>query len=120
QQETELAGKARIVSMNRIGSEEAMQIVSQVKCADVAHLWVLGQALEADRLQVARHLRLQLPWRYQIVVQDLEDGVNRGVRLERRPARETLVQDCSQAVHVRGWANLPALTSRLLGGHVRR
>src|SRR5206468_8312985 len=54
-------------------------------------LWIFASGgnmlhlLHADRLQVARHLDVELPGRHRLLVQHLPQGLRHARRLERRP-----------------------------------
>ncbi len=63
---------------------------------------------------------LQLRRRHRLVGHHLHDGVQVRRRLERRPARQQLIEDGAQRVDVAGRPNLLALAAGLLGRHVRR
>ena len=67
---------------DRLPAEEAPQVRGQLGCGDVPPQWILAQALEADRLQVARHARVQPRRRHWVVVEDLHLGSKRGVARE--------------------------------------
>ena len=51
--------RPRAAGPDRLAGQEAAQVVGQVRRRGVALAGLLLQALQADRLQVARHLRLQ-------------------------------------------------------------
>jgi hypothetical protein len=78
----------------------------------------LRQALQADRFEVAGDRGLELPGRDRVVVEHLEDGVERGLAEERRAAGEEFVQDRPERVDVDRRADLARLARRLLGGDV--
>ncbi len=80
---------------------------------------VLVQALQTDRLQVARHGRIQSSNRDRIVGQDLVNRLGRRRSAKGRPAGQSGVQDRPQRVDIDRRAEV-LLASRLLGRHVRR
>ena len=92
----------------RRAGQEAAQVVGQGAALGVAPGGTFFQALQADRLQVARHLRLQPAGRHRLLGDDLHRGVQRRGRLERRPAGQQLVEDGAQGVDVGGRADGPS------------
>ncbi len=98
--------------------EVAIQVVRQRLSAGIATMGRLGQALQADRLQVARDLELELRWRHRLLLEDLDDGLHRRRPFERRPAGEHLVEDRSQGIDVGRGAHVLGLPSGLLGRDV--
>jgi hypothetical protein len=60
------------------------------------------------------------PGRHRLLGADLHEGFEDVGGLERRPAREALVEDGPQRVHVRRGADVLDLPRSLFGGHVRR
>lgn len=58
------------------------------------------QRVEADRFEVARHGGIQVPRRQRIAFAEPEqDGIN-GRSLERRAAREQVVEQCAEGIYV--------------------
>ena len=105
---------------DRPAFQPALEIVGQLAGAGVSLAGVLAQAFEADRLQVARHFRLQPRRRHRLLSADqLERFPCRGP-LERRAARQQFVEDRRQGVDVRRRADGVAAALGLFGGHVRR
>jgi hypothetical protein len=98
--------------------QEAPQVVGQVEGAGVALARLLLQTLQADRLQVARHRRLQLSRRDRLASDDLLHRFQRTRPLERRPARQAFVEDRPQRVNVGCRADLRVAPQRLLRRHV--
>ena len=86
----------------------------------VAPSRLLPQALQADRLQVARHARLQTAAAAPARRAAPAAGVQRRRALERRPAGEQLVEDRAEGVDVGRRADRRRLPLGLLGGHVAR
>ncbi len=79
----------------------------------------LGHRLEADRLQVARNLVVELARRPRLVVQHLEQQ-HLSVAAERPLPGQQLVEDDPQAVDVGPAVGLVRFAARLLGRHVGR
>ena len=79
---------------------------------------LLLQALQADRLQVARDRRIEPPRRHRLVADDLEHRVHRRGRLERRPAGDQGIERRPQRIHVGRRADLAPLAAGLLRRHV--
>ena len=98
--------------------EEAIEVVGQRVGVGVAAVGLLLQALQADRLQVARHLGLEPPRRHRLLGADLLQRVGRRRSPERRSAREQLVEDRAEGVLVDEGAGVIGLAAGLLGGHV--
>ncbi len=103
---------------DRLAGQESAQVGRQGRGAGVASARFLLQALQADRLQVARNRRIEPPRRDGLVAQDLEHRVHRRGRLERRPAGEQSVQRRAQGVHVGRRPDLASLAAGLLRRHV--
>ena len=78
------------------------------------------QALQANGFQVARHLVVQPRRRRRLLGDHLLQGFRRRRGPERRPARQQLVQDRPQRVHVRRRPGRVPLPLGLLGSHVAR
>jgi hypothetical protein len=111
-------GAADRSGLDRLAAQVAGQVVGQVAGPGVALARLLLQALERHRLEVARHLEVQPPRGDGVLVADLLEGVVDAVPLERRPARQRLVQDRPQRVDVGGGADLDPAAVGLLGRHV--
>ena len=97
-----------------------MQVVGQGLGRQVPPARVLLQALQADRLEVARDLRVEPPRR---LGRGLAHGVERlghAVAAERGLAGQQGVEDRAQAVDVGGRGDRPATPAGLLGRHVGR
>ena len=86
----------------RTGSkfEEPFEVLGEFQGRVVSPLGDLLQALQADRLQVARHLRLQARRRDGFLVQHLERGLQRRLGPERGPPGQHLVEDRAEAVDI--------------------
>ena len=87
---------------DRLAPLEAAEILRQRGGARLAPVRLLVQALQADDLQVARHLRVQPRGRRRLLFDDLPQRLRRRVRVKGRPAGQHLVQDRPQRVDVRG------------------
>jgi hypothetical protein len=61
---------------------------------------MLFQAFQADGLQVAGQLQVQPCGGHRVVVNNLIQGFPRRFRPERRPTRQTLVQDAAEGVDI--------------------
>jgi hypothetical protein len=112
--------RAHPAGADRLARQEAPQVVGQFAGTGVAALRLLGQALQADRLQVARHARLERPRRHRLARLDLLQRLQQGGRLERRPAGQALVEDGAQGVDVGGRPHPLRLAGHLLRRHVAR
>src|SRR5262249_45202849 len=89
--------------------EETLQIVRQCLRAGVSLRRVFLQALQHDRLQLARHRRDKLARRRRRLAHDAPQRLERRGRVERRPASQRLIQDRAQRVNVRRWADVLAV-----------
>ena len=109
-----LAGGRR-PGQDRLAVQEAAQVVGQGSRGCVAVGRLLLQALQADRLQVARHLGLEPPRRHRLIRAHLFQSVEQRRPLEGRPAGQQLVEDRAQGVDVGGagrcWLVSPAACS---------
>ena len=98
--------------------EEAVEVVGERVGVGVAAVGFLLEALQADRLQVARDLGLEPRRRHRLLGADLLDRIERRRSPERRPAREQFVEDGAEGVLVDEGAGVMRLAAGLLGGHV--
>ena len=106
--------------MNGAVVEEASQIVGEIVGAGVTFGGVFLQAFQTNRLQVARQFWLQPAGRHRLLrAHQLQSLQHRGAA-KRRPARQHLVEDGAQGIHVGRRADSLDLTRRLLGRHVAR
>ena len=99
---------------------ESTQIVGESLGAGVALERIFGQALQADGLEVARQFRTQPARRDRVVVDHLEDGVERGVAFERGPARQHFIKDRAEGVDVGQRRDLRRAPAGLLRRDVTR
>jgi hypothetical protein len=76
------------------------------------------QALQADRLQIARHVGLQLAWRDWLALAHLRQRIENRGAAERRPAGQHFVEDGAQRVHVGEGTDRRPVAAGLLRGHV--
>src|SRR5262245_452172 len=85
---------------NRFAVLEAAQVGSQVGSAGVALARLFLKAFHADRFQFDRERRIELPDRDWVLLDDLQDGLQRRCCPKRGSSREQLVEDRSQCVNV--------------------
>ena len=100
--------------------QEPPQVVAQVGRRAITPRRLLAQALQADRLQVARQARPQRPGRDRLGFEDQAEGLGLGLAPERRPAGQDLVERGPQRVDVGRRADIAVAAGGLLGGHVVR
>ena len=103
---------------DRIAPEERLDVLRQFQGAAVALVGFLPEACQADGLQVPRDVRLEAGHGDRLVVEHLQDGVQRRLPPEGGAAGQQLVEDGPQGVDVRGRAHRLARDHRLFGGHV--
>ena len=99
-------------------AEEARDILRELKGAAIALARFLPEAFEADGLQVSRHVWLETGHRHGLVVKHLDNGRQRRLAGEGRPAGQQFVEDGSEGVDIRGRANRLGGERGLFGGHV--
>ena len=85
---------------DRLAAQVAPQVVGQLLRRGVAAGGRLGHRLQADRLQVARDLVVELPRRARLVLEDLEDQ-HPPVAPERALAGQQLVEDDARGCRCR-------------------
>jgi hypothetical protein len=95
-----------------------IQFGSQLGGARVTRTRFLLQALQADRLQVAGHIRIEQTGRSRFVLEHLHQRVERCFGAEGRPAGEQFVEDRAEGIDVACRTDLAPPTGRLLGRHV--
>ena len=105
--------------IDRFAGEEPPKLVGKFVCSLVALTWVLFQALQPDRLQVALDIGVQLPRAGRFVVDHLVNQHPR-VAAKREFARQQLKQDDAQRIHVAAAVGGVGFAVGLLGGHVGR
>ncbi len=103
---------------DRRAVQPAVQVVGQLPGRGIPPRRVFLQALQTDRLQVARQPGLQLARRDGLGILDLLEGFEHGGRSERRPARQQFIEDRSQGVDVGRGPDVPVVSLGLFGGHV--
>ena len=115
-----LAQIARGAREDRPAFQETPRILRDFTRGGVAARRFLFEALQADRREVARHVGVDLRRRDGLGVDDAHHRLRRCRLTERRAAREHLVEDCAERIHVclRADAIVPRL--HLLGSHVAR
>ena len=96
-----------------------MQVKSQVTRRGIATRGLLLQTLQTDRLQIARHIRVQLPRGNRVKLQHLPQRDRQGRRLKRRPPGQRRVQHRPQRIDV-GRGSDFVRSGRLLGSHEAR
>ena len=107
----------------RIGSplQEPPQVLGQRRRVGVPPRRILVQALQADRLQVARHFRVQSRGRHRLVVRSPAAPSPSAVSPRNGGlSGEHLVEQGAERVDVRGRPDRSRLPDHLLGGHVAR
>ena len=92
-------------SLDRLVIEEPLQVGGQLTGRRVPPRWVLLQALQADGLDVARHLGVQPRGGHRILGNQQQHHLGSSLRAKRRLARQQLVQHRPQRVNVQGWPN---------------
>ena len=100
--------------------EPRSQVIRQGLCACVPPSRVLLQALQADRLEVARDLRVEPRRRLGRPAPHRVERVDHALAAERGLARKQGVEDRPQAVDVGRRGDRSAMPRRLLGAHVCR
>ena len=100
---------------NGLAVEEAAQVRGHRGGVGEALGGVFLEGLQADRLQVCRHLGLEPRGRDRLLVPGQLERLQRGGPLERRSADEHLVKNRSQSILVAQGADLVGLAPRLLG-----
>ena len=103
---------------DRLAGEEPAQVLGQRGGRVVALRRLLLQALQRDRLEVARQAGDQPRRRHRLGVLDLLERLQGGRAPERRAAGQQLVEDRPQGVDVGERPDLLGLALGLLGGHV--
>jgi hypothetical protein len=79
---------------------------------------ILAEALEADRLQVARHSRVQPRWRHRLAGHHLLKRCRRTLGLKRWTPRQQVRQTRPQRVDIGHRSNRGLLSPCLLWGHI--
>ncbi len=103
--------------VDRLPVQEALQVVGQGLGAGVAAGRVLLEALQADRLQVRAGVRVEQGGADRLGLAHQDERLDGVLAAERRAARQQVVEDGAQAVHVGGGGQAP-VGQRLLGRHV--
>ena len=104
--------------LDRPPLHEPPHVLDQCPRVGVPPPRIFVQALQADRLQVARHLRVQPRGRHRLLGDHLPLRLRGRLSPERRPPGEHLVEDGAERVDVRGGPDRSRLADHLLGGHV--
>ena len=100
---------------DRLAGQPALEVVGQRLGRAITPLGLFCQALEADRFQVAVDPRIERTGTLRLLLYDLEQGVERRVGAERRPAGQQFVEDRSQAVDVDRPCSVPCLPDACSG-----
>ncbi len=103
---------------DRTALEKSIEIVGQRRGRRVAVRGVFAQAFQADRLDVARQSRLELPRRDGIGRTNLLERLKRRCGQKWRPARQHLVEDRPERVNIGRWPDRSCLSQALLRCHV--
>ena len=98
--------------------QEALEVNGERARVKVAAVWFLLEALQADRLQVARDLGPKPRRRYRVLGSDLFDRVGGRRSAEGRSAREEFIENGAEGVLVDRGAGVMDLAAGLLGRHV--
>ena len=98
----------------------ARRSLSQLAGCLVALSRIFRQALEDDRLQVARQTRAELSGPGRLIADDLRDHAVRRGRIKHRPPRGQLVERGTQAVEIAALIDRAFERFGLLGTHVSR
>ena len=106
--------------LDRAPLHEPPHVLGQRPRVGVPPLRILVQTLQTDRLQVARHLRVQPRGRHRLLGDHLPLRLRGRLSPERRPSGEHLIEEGAERVDVRGGPDRSRLPDHLLGGHVAR
>jgi len=106
--------------LDRLLAAKTPKFVSQGLSAGVAFGWLFFQALEANRLQIARHARVEEPWRQRLAVRYQIQRLRDRLGLERRPSGKQLIQNRAQGINVGRRADFFGFARGLLGSHILR
>ncbi len=93
------------------------QLALQIAGRLPAVVRVLGEALAHDAIEAARRERLQVAHCRRLVLENRRDERGFGVRVERPPPRQHLVQQRAKREHIA--ACIHSLAAKLFGRHVR-
>ncbi len=97
-----LAAWAQRPRQNRLTVQVPPQIGRQFARVGVPSAGFLLQALQADRVQIARHMTIQRAGRHDVLFLDLPQRFQHvgRLRLDRRAASQHFVEDRTQGIHV--------------------
>ena len=104
--------------MDRLVLQEASEFIRQLLRGGVAGGWLLGQALQADRFQIARERWIEHARRNRLLFHHQLHRFQWRRGGEGRPAGETFVENRAQRIHVAARAHLGVFAPRLLRRHV--
>ena len=106
--------------VNRLVLEKASEIIGELLRGLITARWLLLQALEANRFEVARQAWSEQVRRERIVVRDLMQHIRQRLALERRTAGEQMIENRTERIHIAAPADRAALPFRLLRRNVIR
>src|SRR5262249_412938 len=104
---------------NWLTTRPTLKVVAQLAGRLVALARLLRHRRQADRLQVAWDLWVELAGRFRFVVQYVVEQ-HPSVAFERQLAGQDLVKDHTQAIHIAAAVDFMTFAARLLGAHVGR
>ncbi len=110
--------RTRAPGMNGLVGDEAVQVVGQGRGVRVTVVWLSGQTLEADRLQVARGHSDQVAGD-RFASDPLQD-FDQACAVVGRLATQEFKQDCPEGVNIGRRAHGVAAATGLFGSHVIR
>ncbi|MBI4324265.1 MAG: hypothetical protein HY674_03285 [Chloroflexi bacterium] len=97
----DLAGRAERPRLDRLTGLKAREFVGQRLRRGIAALAFFLQAPQADRFQVAQHAGIEQARRQRLGVQHEVQRLGQGLGLERRAARQQVIERRAQRIHVR-------------------
>src|SRR5262245_33019337 len=107
-------------SLDRLAPQESLKILREGLRSGIAPRRNLSEALQTDRLQIARDTRIEPGGRSRILLNKLPKSLRGGISPERRSAREHVIKHGAQGVHIDRWIAASCFTERLFGRHVAR
>ncbi len=110
----------RAPGQDRPALQNGAQVSSQLAGCLVALFWIFRQALEDDRLQVARQTRAELSGPGRLIADDLPDHSLRRGRIKHRAPRGQLVERGTEAVEIAALIDRAFERFGLLRTHVSR
>ena len=95
--------------------KKTLQVIGQLAGGLIAMSRFLSQTLEANRLEIPRDIRLQLGHGDRLVVQNLQNRIERRFALKRRSAGQQLIENGAQRVDIGGRTDRRAVWRCLFG-----